>query len=108
MFADAEPGTPEAAIGVVNDPVKDFDRIQQLVRSGYVVCTRSDANTREARSGDYARAKAAFASGAQFVSTDYYMPAPFPSAFHVVLPGGSAGCWNPPLAPEHKPDAPLE
>jgi hypothetical protein len=108
MFANAEPGTPEAAFCIINDPVRALARIQQLVRAGYLVRTRADADTREARSGDYSRMRAAFSSGAQFVSTDYYLPAPFPSRFQVVLPGGGPGRWNPLLAPEGASRMPLE
>ena len=108
MFVNAEPGRPEAAFCIVNNPVRSFDRIQQLVRAGYLVRTRSDADTREARSGDYSRMKAAFESGAHFVSTDYYLPAPFDSRFQVKLPGGGPGRWNPLLTPSLDPLPPLE
>jgi hypothetical protein len=108
MFADAEPGTPEAAFCIVNEVGRDFARIQELVRAGYLVRTRADADTREARAGDYSRAKAAFASGAQFVSTDYYLPAPFPSRFQVSLPGGGTARANPVVAPGLELPSPLE
>jgi hypothetical protein len=108
MFADAAPGTAEAAFCIVNEVGTDLARIQQLVRSGYLVRTRADADTREARSGDYSRAKAAFASGAQFVSTDYYLPAPFPSRFQVSLPGGGTARANPVVSPGLELPTPLE
>ena len=73
MFVNAIEGTPEAAVRIVNNPVDNQEYIRQLVRSGYIVRTRSDANTREARTGDVARREAAFESGAQIISTDYYM-----------------------------------
>ena len=89
MFVNAKEGRPEAAFRIVNDPIADFDYIQRLVRAGYLVRTRADANTREARLGDYQRMKAAFDSGAQFISTDYYVPNPaFGTGYQVRLPGG--------------------
>ncbi len=72
MFTSAEPGTPEAAAFIINDPVADGGRIRRLVQRGYLVRTRADANTVEARTGSYARFDAAKASGAQVITTDYY------------------------------------
>lgn len=104
MFVNATEGRAEAAFRIVNDPVKQFDYIQHLVRSGYIVRTRADANTREARTGDYSRMEKAFASGAQYVSTDYYVPNPdFGTGFQVKLPGGGPGRWNPLLLPAERP-----
>lgn len=104
MFADAPEGTPEAAFRIVNDAEGDFNYIQQLVRSGYIVRTRADAGTKQAREGDYSTAKAAFASGAHYVSTDYYDPNPaFGTGYKVELPGGGAGRWNPLLLPTQRP-----
>jgi hypothetical protein len=100
MFVDAREGRPEAAFRIVNDPIRSFHYIQQLVRDGYLVRTRADAGTREARLGDYARMHAALASGAQFVSTDYYRPNPdFGTGYQVRMPGGATARWNPVLAP---------
>lgn len=76
MFVYSDPGTPEAAFVILNNPVGSFSSIQQRVQQGYIVRTRSDANTDEARSGDYTGMNAAFASWAQIVSTDYYRPDP--------------------------------
>lgn len=109
MFVNAREGRPEAAFRIVNDPVKDFRYIQHLVRSGYLVRTRADAETKEARRNDYARMDAAWASGAQYVSTDYYQPDPrFGTGFVVKLPGGKPGRWNPLLLPPERPLPPLE
>ena len=75
MFANLLEDQPGAAIMIVNDPIADFVRIQRLVRAGYIVRTRADADTIEARSGDTARRDRAFESGAQLISTDYYQVA---------------------------------
>jgi len=89
MFANLPEAEPGAAIMIVNDPVQQFDRIQALVRRGYIVRTRADADTREARMGDTRRRDRAFASGAQLISSDYYRPADhFGTGYVVRLPGG--------------------
>lgn len=100
MFVNAREGRPEAAFRIVNDPIGDFYYIQKLVRAGYLVRTRADAGTVQARTGDDSMKKAALASGAHFVSTDYYRPNPaFGSGYRVSLPGGVPGRWNPLLPP---------
>ena len=75
MFVNAEPGTTGAAIRIINDPLVRFEDIQNSVEQGLLVRTRADADTVEARSSDTSRRDAAFASGAQIVTTDYYIPA---------------------------------
>lgn len=98
MFANLPETSDGAAMLVINDPVAEFERIRALVSAGYLVRTRADADTREARSGDVARRDAAWASGAQLVSTDYYLPAgDFGTGYQVVLPGGGAARCNPVL-----------
>jgi hypothetical protein len=87
MFTNAPEGHPAAAIMILNDPVGQFDEIQRLVKAGYMVRTRADADTLEARENDTRRRAAAFASGAQAVSTDYYLPAThFGNEYQVSLP----------------------
>ena len=87
MFTNAAEGHPAAAIMIINDPIKQFDEIQRLVAAGYMVRTRADADTQEARDNDTSRRDAAFASGAQAISTDYYLPAThFGNDYQVILP----------------------
>ena len=74
LFTNSEPGTPEAAFVIMNDPQKDEVRITELVKKGYLVRTRADADTKEARQNDYRSFKAAQRSGAQIITTDYYRP----------------------------------
>lgn len=101
LFVNAPEGTPEAAVLVVNDPVRDGDRIRSLVERGYLVRTRADADTREARTGDITRREAAFASGAQVVTTDYYVEdLRFQTGYFVELPGGGVARCNPVRAPQ--------
>ncbi|MBE9042225.1 phosphatidylinositol-specific phospholipase C1-like protein [Oscillatoriales cyanobacterium LEGE 11467] len=93
MFVSARPGSDEAAFFKRNNP---FDRsISRLVRQGYLVRTRADARTREARSNDTKRRDAAFASGAQFVSTDYPFPNQVLSNYSVTFPGNATMRCNP-------------
>jgi len=72
LFADAEPGTPESAIHIMNNPKKDLTKIRTLVKKGYIIRTRSDSDTREARDNDRSTFEAVLASGAQIITTDYY------------------------------------
>jgi hypothetical protein len=83
----------------LNDPVGDRERIASALRDGLIVRTRADADTIQARTNDTTTRKAAFASGAQYISTDYLVRDPrFPS-YVVVLPGGVVARCNPVNAP---------
>lgn len=86
MFVNASPGTPEAAAMFRNEP--DDPEIPTLVKKGYIIRTRADANTEEARLNDYTRFNQARDSGAQIITTDYYMPSRFfDSPYHVRFEG---------------------
>jgi hypothetical protein len=100
MFATVEPSNPAAAWFKINDPIKDFDRIQHLVREGYLVRTRADADTRQARAGDITQRDKALASGAQFISTDYARPDRRFSDYSVRFPDGQVARSNP-VSGEH-------
>ena len=100
MFTNSRPGQPDAAFVLIDDPVGNEDRIRGLVADGYIVGTRADADTAEARTGDTTRREAALASGAQVVSTDYPVPdAVFGTGYAVSIPGGSPARCNPVNAP---------
>ena len=89
MFVPVDEGHEAAAIMIINDPVKDFDRIRSLVKQGYLVRTRADSGTQEARNNDTVRRNKAFQSGAQAISTDYYLLTnPFDSEYRVSIEGG--------------------
>lgn len=86
LFTNAEPGQPDAAFIEENDgPASE---IQSLVRQGYLIRTRTDADTKEARVNDISRRDAMLASGAQILSTDYPAsePAKWPGRYSVSLP----------------------
>jgi hypothetical protein len=103
MFTNSTPGQPDAAFIKENDPTgANQARIADEVGRGYVVRTRADTDTRQARTGDTTMRDAALASGAQWVSTDY--PAPgmasrFGTSYVAQLPGGAPARCNPVNAP---------
>lgn len=72
MFVYASPGSAEAAFIIRNGPQGNVAAIQQLVAQGFMVRTRCDEPANEARTNDYSRMNAAFESGAQILTTDYY------------------------------------
>jgi hypothetical protein len=79
----------------VNDPMRGFDRIQDLVKGGFLVRTRADSDTQEARTNDTRPRDRALASGAQFVSTDYPEPNTAFSAYAVRFEKGIVVRANP-------------
>jgi hypothetical protein len=95
IFVSVPPSNPAAAWMKRNDPVGGFAEIQELVKSGFLVRTRADSDTREARTNDTRKRDRALASGAQFVSTDYPEPDLRFSAYCVRLPDGSPARMNP-------------
>jgi hypothetical protein len=100
LFTSSEPGAPEAAFIKLNDPIGDNQRIGALVADGFIVRTRADSDTHEARDNNTVPRETAIASGAQFVSTDYPVPDPdFGTGYFVQLPGGTPARCNPISAP---------
>jgi len=96
LFTSSPADSPEAAFAKLNDPIGDFDVIQERVRQGFIVRTRADGDTVQARSGDATQRDAALSSGAQFVSTDYPVPNPdFGTGYMVEIPGGMPARCNP-------------
>lgn len=87
LFVSAQPGDPAAGWLIKNNP---FDsEIPLLVTQGYMVRTRADANTVQSRNFDYNQMNAAFASGAQIISTDYPEPDKRFSNYQVKFPNGN-------------------
>lgn len=82
-------GHPDAAILILNNPIEQATEIRKAVSKGYLVRTRADADTLEARTNDPTRRDAAFSSGAQLISTDYYLADPrFEGAYEVRFENG--------------------
>ncbi|MCX6198158.1 MAG: Ca2+-dependent phosphoinositide-specific phospholipase C [Bacteroidetes bacterium] len=99
MFYYAEPGKPECAFVIRNGAKSEKQEIKELVKKGYIVRTRADGDTREARENDSTSRDAAFESGAQIISTDYYKPELRWSNYRVSFPAGKIVRSNPVNAP---------
>ncbi len=95
MFVNIDEASPAAAYITLNEPKEQAARITAAVRAGLIVRTRADADTVEARAGDRSRQDAAFAAGAQYVSTDYMKPDPRFGPYEAHLPGGGVARINP-------------
>jgi hypothetical protein len=94
LFTNAAPGAPDAAFTEANDGTEA--EIAALVRQGYLVRTRTDADTKEGRSGSTVRRDHAMASGAQILSTDYPKSEPAKwTGYYVSFAGGAMARCNP-------------
>lgn len=71
LFASVARTHSAAAWMKHNDPVRSFEEIQSLVKAGFLVRTRADSGTVQARANDVGQRDKAFASGAQLISTDF-------------------------------------
>ncbi|MBL8771215.1 MAG: phosphatidylinositol-specific phospholipase C1-like protein [Phenylobacterium sp.] len=94
-FVNIDESSPAAGYITLNEPQTQRERIAAAVRAGLIVRTRADADTREARAGDTSRQTAAFASGAQYVSTDYMQPDARFGPYVARVPGGVAARLSP-------------
>jgi hypothetical protein len=100
MFVTAAEQSPAAAVIKMDDP--DEARIQQLVKQGFIVRTRADADLIEPRNGDTSRREVALRSGAQIVSTDFEVAVPAIGGDYVVqIPGGTPARCDPVNAPKN-------
>jgi hypothetical protein len=84
MFVYGQPGEPETAFVIRNEPQGKEDEIRLLTEL-YMVRTRTDAGTLEARSLDYSRYNSVMKSQAQIITTDYYRADPAISDFVVSI-----------------------
>ena len=101
LFTTSDPGAPEAAVLIINDPKRDQETIRQRVNEGYLVRTRADAETAEARAGDHSRFAASRACGAHVISTDYPLPDErLGTGYSVAFEGGVYARRNPLTAPD--------
>ncbi len=103
LFTNAPPGAPDAAFVKRNEPTgANLEQIRSLVRAGYLVRTRSDIPLATVTSRDRRQLRAALASGAQLVSTDFPevgMSARYDSDYVVALPEGGPARCNPVIRP---------
>jgi hypothetical protein len=94
-FVNIDETSPAAGYITLNEPQAQSARIAAAVKAGIIVRTRADADTREARANDTQRQAAAFASGAQYVSTDYMVPDVRFGPYVAKLPGGGVARRSP-------------
>lgn len=95
-FLRAQPGEDHAAFLMYDNALTRTREIHDAVAQGYLVRTRSDIETFEAKVNDHRRADAAFASGAQIVSTDFEKAGnAYGTPYVVTLPGGGAARRSP-------------
>jgi hypothetical protein len=94
LFTNALPGAPDAAFIEQNDGSPE--QIDALVKQGYLVRTRTDEGTEQARTNDTTRRDLALSSGAQMLSTDYPSSEPSPwTSYSVDLPHRLIARCNP-------------
>ncbi|MFM1905029.1 MAG: hypothetical protein RLZZ440_2929, partial [Planctomycetota bacterium] len=86
LFVSVDRDHPAAAWMKRNDPERQAEEIRSLVNDGFLVRTRADSGTREARADDRRRRDLAIASGAQLISTDFPEPDNRFSTYCVRLP----------------------
>ncbi len=98
MFTSATPGDPDAAFVRFDEP--NSPGVSDAARAGYLIRTRTDSPTADARANDTTDREAAFVSGAHYLSTDYYEPSPyFDSPYVVEFADGAVARCNPVTAP---------
>ncbi len=99
MFVRSDESRDDAATLVMDNP-RDPE-IPRLVKAGYFIRTRADSGLKTKGHGPVARREAAFASGAQIVSTDYPNGEAQPTTgFVVEFPQAAPGRVNPINGPE--------
>lgn len=82
MFVYSEPNEPSTAFVKRNDPTNNENAISELTRQ-YIVRTRCDVETIQARNNDYSLFESAIRSQAQIISTDFYKADPAIGTFEV-------------------------
>lgn len=108
LFVNAPEDSPAAAYLTLNEALTDTAHITRDVELGYLVRTRADADTVEARANDTARRDKALSSGAQYVSTDYMQPDTRFGPYQARMPTGFVAACNPKRHPERCAGLPVE
>ena len=99
-FMRAMPGEDHAAFLLLDNATARKNDIQKYVSQGYLVRTRTDIETYEAKVNDMTMANAAFESGAQVASTDFPRPNNYYGTPYIVrLPGNQVARCNPIVRP---------
>lgn len=98
-FDPQESTNDDAAFIILNSPMEDDGaaKISQFVSQNFIVRTRTDSDTIEARENDTRRRDLALKSGAHMVSTDYIYAQPKYTGtdYFVSIPKGNPGRCNP-------------
>jgi hypothetical protein len=99
MFAIVDEAEPLASVISFVNPTTQQERLKAAAEAGFMVRTRPDSATVEAREENYTRFELALSSGAHFITTD------FPGndremAYAIWLPEGPVMC-NSNTAPDH-------
>lgn len=77
LFVSVQEEHSQAGFMKINEITKEnFEQVKQLIKKNFLIRTRSDAGTIEARINDYSRFQIAKDSGAQLISTDFAYPNP--------------------------------
>jgi Phosphoinositide phospholipase C, Ca2+-dependent len=112
IFTNSRPGFADAAFVKRNEPRgANTAQIQELVRQGYLVRTRSDVPLATVTANDPAMLEAALVSGAQLISTDFPqigMTGRYDSDYVARLPEDLPARCNPVNAPRRCDSANLE
>lgn len=89
MFVQSSPESSFGAFILLDNAKIRQQEIQKYVKQGFLVRTRADIETYEAKVNDYSRAEAAFKSGAQVISTDFFKSTnTYGTPYRVQLPNG--------------------
>lgn len=108
MFVNAPEDSPAAAYITLDEALTDTGHIVIDAQLGYLVRTRADADTVEARSNDTTRRDRALASGAQYVSTDFMLQDARFGPYQTRMPQGFVAACNPRRHPERCAGLPIE
>ncbi|WP_216362739.1 Ca2+-dependent phosphoinositide-specific phospholipase C [Formosa algae] len=96
MFVKADQGLPHSGFLLLDNALMRQEDIKEAVKKGYMVRTRADIETYEAKVNDLSRANAAFSSGAQVISTDYYEETNnYGTSYRVQIPNNKTLQLNP-------------
>lgn len=107
MFVFSTRGKPEAAFLQFDDSREKPTQLKQAIADGYLARTRADEPSNQNLTGDYSMQQAAFANGAQVISTDYYRADPRSLTYSAKyknyscqFPNGDVARINPISAPD--------
>ncbi len=104
MFLQSQPGRPYSAFLLLDNAIIRKNEIMEHVKNGYLVRSRTDIDTYEAKVNDRTRSVAAFESGAQVLSTDYFKPGnAYGTDYYITLPGNNPVRINPVNSNDYSP-----